>query len=197
MPDNGQPPRRRRYGLLSPFVWAGRSIVRPLAIPEIRAQAETIRGLHGVLRSRGAGSGPALVLDADRRFDLQASAEALRLQAAEALDTGRIAMEHYAQLGGVQAGELAILLQRRRVETARAARLNLAFALLFVAVWLWSILSTPAGFAGLLLLLSGLGMCLLFLARAVLEAQTNWQIRTGRMGTLREFLATDEGWMPS
>ena len=196
MPDNRQLPRRR-HGLLSPFIWAGRSIVRPLAIPEIRAQAETIRGLHGVLRSRGASGGPALVLDADRRFDFQASAEALRLQAAKALGTGRIAMEHYAQLGGVQAGELAILLQRRRIETARATRLNIAFALLFVTVWTWSAFSTPAGFAGLLLLLSGLGMCLLFLARAVVEAQTNWQIRTGRMGTLREFLATDEGWMPS
>lgn len=197
MPGNRQPPRRHRHGLLSPFVWAGRSIVRPLAIPEIRAQAETIRGLHGVLRSRGAGNGPALVLDADHRFDLQASAEALRLQAADALDAGRLTMEHYAQLGGVQAGELAVLLQRRRVETTRATCLNLAFALLFLAVWAWSVFSTPAGFSGLLLLLSGLGMCLLFLARAVLEAQTNWQIRTGRMGTLREFLATDDGWMPS
>ena len=196
MPGNEQPPRRRR-GLLSPFVWAGRSVVQPLAVAEIRAQAETIRGLHGVLRSRGAGSGPALVLDADRRFDLQASAEALRLQAVEALDAGRIAMEHYAQLGGVQAGELAVLLQRRRIETARATRLNLALGLVFLLVWAWSVFSTPAGLAGLLLLLSGLGMCLLFLARAVLEAQTNWQIRTGRMGTLREFLATDEGWMPS
>ncbi len=196
MPGNEQPPRRRR-GLLSPFVWAGRSVVQPLAIPEIRTQAETIRCLHGVLRSRGDGSGPALVLDADRRFDLPASAEALRLQAAEALDTGRIAMEHYAQLGGVQAGELAVLLQRRRMETARGTRLNLAFGFLFLAVWVWSVFSTPAGLAGLLLLLSGLGMCLLFLARAVLEAQTNWQIRTGRMGTLREFLATDDGWMPS
>ncbi len=106
-------------------------------------------------------------------------------------------MEHYAQLGGVQAGELAVLLQRRRIETARAARLNLAFGSIFLSVWVWSIFSTPAGFAGLLLLLSGLDMCLLFLARAVLEAQTNWQIRTGRMGSLREFLATDDEWMPS
>ena len=196
MPDNGQPPRRC-HGLLSPFVWAGRSIVRPLAIPEIRAQAETIRGLHGVLRSRGAGSGPALVLDADRRFDLQASAEALRLQAVEALDTGSIAMEHYAQLGGVEARELAILLQRRRVETAQATQLNLAFGLIFLVLWVYSVCTTPAGFTGLLLLLSGLGVCLLFLARAVMEAQTNWQIRTGRMGTLREFVTSDDRWMPS
>jgi hypothetical protein len=196
MPDNGQPPRRR-YGLLSPFVWAGRSIVRPLAIPEIRAQAETIRGLHGVLRSRGAGSGPALVLDAECRFDLQASAEALRLQAAEALDAGRIAMEHYAQLGGVRAEELAVLLRRRRVETARATWLNLALAFFFLLLWAWSLQSAPGGFTGLLLLLSGLGVCLLFLARAVVEARTNWQIRTGRMGSLREFLLTDETWLPS
>lgn len=196
MPGNERP-TRRRYGLLSPVVWAGRSIVKPLAIPEIRAQAETIRGLHGVLRSRGAGSGPALVLDADRRFDLETSAQSLRLQAADALDAGRITMEHYAQLGGVQAGELAVLLQRRRVETTRATRLNLAFGLVFLVVWVWSVCSTPAGFAGLLLLLAGLGVCLLFLARAVVEAHTNWQIRTGRMGTLHEFLATDEGWMPS
>lgn len=195
MPDNGQPPRRRR-GLLRPFIWAGRSIVQPLAVPEIRAQAETIRGLHGVLRSRGAGNGPTLVLDAGRRFDLQASAEALRLQAAEALDAGRITMEHYAQLGGVEAGELAVLLGRRRVETARATWLNLALGLFFLLLWAWSVHGAPAGVAGLLLL-SGLGMCLLFLARAVLEAQTNWQIRTGGMGTLREFLATDEGWTPS
>ena len=196
MPDNGQPPRRR-HGLLSPFVWAGRSIVRPLAIPEIRAQAETIRGLHGVLRSRGAGSGPALALDADRRLDLEASAQALRLQAADALDAGRITMEQYAQLGGVQAGELAILLQRRRVETAQATRLNLAFGLIFLVLWVYSVCTTPAGFTGLLLLLSGLGLCLLFLARAILEAQTNWQIRTGRMGTLREFVTSDDRWMPS
>ncbi len=64
-------------------------------------------------------------------------------------------------------------------------------------MWAWSVCSTPAGFTGLLLLLSGLGLCLLFLSRAVVEAQTNWQIRTGRMGTLREFLATDEARMPS
>ena len=196
MPDNGQPPRRR-YGLLSPFVWAGRSIIRPLAIPEIRAQAETIRGLHGVLRKRGADSGPALALDADRRLDLEASTQALRLQAADALDAGRITMEHYAQLGGVQAGELAILLQRRRVETAQATRLNLAFGLIFLVLWMWSVYSTPWSFTGLLLLLSGLGLCLLFLARAVVEAQTNWQIRTGRMGTLREFVTSDDRWMPS
>ncbi len=196
MPDNGQP-ARRRHGLLSPFVWAGRSIVQPLAVPEIRAQAETIRGLYGVLQHRGAGSGPALVLGADRRFDLEASAQALQLQAAEALDAGRITMEHYAQLGGVQAGELAMLLQRRRIETTRATRLNLAFGLVFLMLCTWSACSTPVGFTGLLLLLSGLGLCLLFLARAVVEAQTNWQIRTGRMGTLREFLATDDTWLPS
>ncbi len=123
--SNSEPPTRRRHGLLSPFVWAGRSIVRPLALPEIRAQAETIRGLHGVLQKRRAGSGPALVLGADRRFDLEASAQALQLQAAEALDAGRITMEHYAQLGGVQAEELAVLLQQRRIETTRATRLNL------------------------------------------------------------------------
>jgi len=196
MPDNGQPVRRRR-GLLSPFVWAGRSIVKPLAIPEIRAQAETIRGLHGVLQKRGAGSGPALVLGADRRFNLEASAQALQLQAAEALDAGRITMEHYAQLGGVQAGELATLLRRRRIETTRATRLNLAFCLVLLVVWTWSLCSTPVGFTGLLLVFSGLGLCLLFLCRAVVEAQTNWQIRTGRMGTLREFVTSDDRWTPS
>ncbi len=196
MRDKEQPARRRR-GLLSPFIWVGRSVVRPLAIPEIRAQAETIRGLHGVLRSRSAGDGPALVLDAGRRFDLEASAEALRLQAAEALDAGRITMEHYAQLGGVQAGELAALLERRRAETARATWLNLALGLFFLLLWAWSVRSAPAGFTGLLLLLSGLGVCVLFLARAVVEAHTNWQIRTGGMGTLREFLLTDDGWTPS
>lgn len=196
MPDNEQP-ARRRYGLLSPFAWAGRSIVQPLALPEIRAQAETIRGLHSVLQKRGAGSGPTLVLGADRCFDLEASAKALQLQAAEALDAGRITMEHYAQLGGVQAEELAVLLQLRRIETTRATRLNLVFGLIFLMLWTWSVCSMPVGSTGLLLVLSGLDLCLLFLSRAIVEAQTNWQIRTGRMGGLREFLATDDTWMPS
>ncbi len=95
MPDNAQPVRRR-HGLLSPFVWVGRSIVQPLAVLEIRAQAETIRGLHGVLQRRGADSGPVLVLGADRHFDLEASAQALQLQAAEALDAGRITIRAHA-----------------------------------------------------------------------------------------------------
>ena len=92
---------------------------------------------------------------------------------------------------------LAALLERRRTETARATWLNLALAFFFRLLWAWSLQSAPGGFTDLLLLLSGLGVCLLFLARVVVEAHTNWQIRTGGMGTLREFLLTDEGWMPS
>ena len=190
-------PARRRYGLLSPFAWAGRSIVRPLGVPEIRAQARTIRDLHGSLRSRGASGGSALLLDRDRCFDLEASAEAIRLQAAEALDQGRITMEHYAQLGGAQAEELAILLQRRRIETARAARLNLAIGIAFALAWLWQVLGVPTGHTGLLFLLAWLGLCAWFLARAVEETRINWQIRTGRMGSLRAFLTTDDTWVPS
>lgn len=194
-PDPGRP--SRRFGFFTPFAWAGRSIVRPLAVPEIRAQAQAIRDLHGVLRGRGAGGGPALLLDPDRRFDLDASAAAIREQAAEALDQGRITMEHYAQLGGVRAEELAVLLRRRRGETARAARLNLAIGAAFVAAWLWTVLGAPPGPTGLLFPMAWLGLCAWFLARALHEAQTNWQIRTGRMGTLREFLATDDSWVPS
>ena len=196
MRDNN-PPVRRHYGLLSPFAWAGRSIARPLGIPEIRAQARAIRDLHCVLRSRGAGGGPALLLGPDRRFDLEASAEVIRLQAAEALDQGRITMEHYAQLGAVQVEELAILLQRRRIETAGAARLNLAIGAAFAVAGLWRMLGDPAGHTGPVLLLAWLGLCSWFLVRAVQEAQTNWQIRTGRMGSLREFLETNGTWVPS
>lgn len=140
---------------------------------------------------------PALVLDADRCFDLAASAQSLGHQAAEALNQGRITTELYAQIREVQATELVALLQRRRIETARAARLNLALAVLFILAWVWKVCSAPVGVSGLLFLVAGLGLCLMFLSRAVLEAQTNWQIRTGRMGSLREFLISDDGWIPS
>lgn len=188
---------RRRYGLLSPFVWAGRSMVRPLAISEIRTQAGTIRDLYGDLRRRQTSEAPALALAADRRFDLEASAQSLRLQAAEALSQGRITAEHYAQIADVQASELGVLLQLRRIETARAAQLNLTIAVLFLVAWGWTLFSAPTGSSGLLFMLLGLGLCVVFLCRALLEAQTNWQIRTGRMGSLREFLTSDDGWIPS
>lgn len=160
--SDSNPSGRHRYGLLSPFAWAGRSIVRPLAIPEIRAEAGAIRDLYGTLRSQTAGLEPALVLDADRCFDLAASAQSLGHQAAEALNQGRITTELYAQIREVQATELVALLQRRRIETARAARLNLALAVLFILAWVWKVCSAPVGASG-----------------------------------LREFLISDDGWIPS
>ena len=190
-------PGRRRNGLLTPFAWAGRSIVRPLALPEIRAEAGAIRDLYGALRSRGASQEPALVLDANRRFDLEASTQALRLQADEALQQGRITAAHYAQISDVQVTELATLLQRRRIETARAARLNLALAASFLVAWVWKLCSSPVGASGLLYMVAGFGLCLVFLGRSLLEAHINWQIRTGRLGSLREFVTSDDGWIPS
>ncbi len=171
--------------------------MRPLAISEIRAQAGTIHDLYGELRSRKPSQTPALALDAARHIDLEASAQSLRRQATEALDQGRISAEHYAQIAEVQAAELGALLQRRRIETARAARLNLALAALLVVAWAWKLCSAPIGDSGLLFMIAGLGLSVVFLGRALLEAQTNWQIRTGRMGSLREFLACDDGWTPS
>ena len=196
MPDD-TPSSRRRHGFFAPFAWAGRSIVRPLAVPEIRAEAEAIRDLYGVLRRQAATQKPGLVLDADRRIDLDASTQALRLQADEALHQGRITAEHHAQIGDLQATELAALLQRRRIETARAARLNLTLAALFFVAWVWRLYSSPFGPSGLLLMVAGVGLCAVFIGRGLLEAHTNWQIRTGRMGSLREFLTSDDGWIPS
>ena len=195
--SDSSPSGRRRHGLFTPFAWAGRSIVRPLAIPEIRAEAGAIRDLYGVLRSREASQEPALVLDADGRFDLEASTQALRLHADEALHQGRITAEHYTQIGDLKATELAALLQRRRIETARAARLNLTLAALFLVAWVWKLCSSPIGSSGLLYMIAGLGLCLVFLGRALLEAHINWQIRTGRMGSLREFVTSDDSWIPS
>ncbi len=106
-------------------------------------------------------------------------------------------MEHYAQLAGVVAEELSILLQDRRAETARAAQLSLTFAFVLIIVWVWTECRAPGGSPGLLFTLSMLGLCLLFLARAMSEALMNWQIRTGRMGSLQEFIAADEPWTPS
>jgi hypothetical protein len=87
-------------------------------------------------------------------------------------------------------------LANRRRETARAAWCFLAGAVGSLVVWFVETITTPsyarlAYVAGLLL------VCGAFALSAFYNALVNWQVRTLRLGTAREFLSTDESWWPS
>jgi hypothetical protein len=112
--------------------------------------------------------------DDERRFDLVAMA----LQA------------------GVTVEAIRVQLANRGRQTARAVWCYLAGGVGFLVFWLVEAISTPACtrlsyVAGLLLI------CAAFFLSAFYNALVNWQLRTLRLGSAREFLCTNERWWPS
>jgi hypothetical protein len=111
-------------------------------------------------------------------------------------DDRRLDLVATALRAGVRVEAIQARLANRRRETARAVWCYLAGCVGSLAVWFVEALSTPsdarlAYVAGLLL------VCAAFTLSAFYNALVNWQIRTLRLGTTREFLSTDESWWPS
>ncbi len=66
----------------------------------------------------------------------------------------------------------------------------------FLALWTFEALLQPS-YASLPYILGLIGLCGVFFLSAFYNALINWQARTLRLGTAREFLATDDSWWPS
>jgi hypothetical protein len=153
------------------FIFGGP--INALGVEHIAAGASVIGNLTDRIRW-GPGRDSRVRVHADRALDLQTM----------------------AFNAGVSIAGIEMMLANRRRQTARAVLCYAAGAAGFLGLWLWQALSTPA-YTRLPYVIVFLMICGLFCLSAFYNALVNWQIRTLRLGTWREFLSTEESWWPS
>lgn len=146
---------------------------KELAADQIRDGAQFIDDLAKGFRS-GRGGRKRIRLDGDGRFDIAGMAGD----------------------AGCSTHEIERRLENRRRETARNAKVYLALGIALLVAWLGQTLRLSMGKGSVLhdvMFLLVLG-CFFFLAFNY--SFINWQVRTRRLGTVLDFLKTDESWWP-
>ncbi len=141
---------------------------------QIADNAGTIKALIGDIRRRPEPD-PRVVIADNRTLDVSAMAWGAQVSPAE--------IER--QLGN------------RKRQTVRATFLHLFGAGLFLALAFYHAIATLPVFPTLSYLLTMVAICCCFCSMAFHNALVNWQIRTRRLGSAREFLNADETWWPS
>ena len=101
-----------------------------------------------------------------------------------------------AFLAGASQSEIQRQLWNRRRQSAIATYCYLIGGAGFLALWTFEALLQPS-YASLPYILGLIGLCAVFFLSAFYNALVNWQARTLRLGTAREFLATEDSWRPS
>ncbi len=132
-----------------------------------------ISGLAGLARA-GAARDRRFKVDADGGFDLRASAFSY----------------------GMSVHALDARLRVRRRQTALLAYALFALALLFLLAWARATLSAPLSASRVMLAFEFLPFGLLFFLMAFYQALVNFQIRVRRTAGWREYLTTDEKFLP-
>ena len=114
----------------------------------------------------------------------------------------RVDAKHYldlqatAFLAGTNTAGLERLLANRRRQSAVATKSYLAGGCGFLAFWFYEAFVTPV-YASLPYVLGLIALCGVFFLSAFHNALINWQARTRRIGSARDFLNADESWWPS
>ena len=165
-------PRRPR-GLWRALAYLLGGPVAAFGAKNVLESARTIEGLAETIK---AGPGP------DRRVRLD--------------ENGTFDVRAMAFLAGTSAYGLETMLAKRRRQTARATKVYLFGGVCFLAFWLYEALTAPI-FASLPYVLGLIAFCAVFFLSAFHNALINWQIRTSRLGSAREFLNAGETWWPS
>jgi hypothetical protein len=98
---------------------------------------------------------------------------------------------------GIPVRQLEARLAARRLQTARIAYTALALGALFLVGWIWHALSSPWTATRIASALYFLPFCAVFFLVAFYNALLNYQIRSGRLASWREYLATSDGFWPS
>lgn len=166
-------PPKRRGGLWRTLRFLLSGPVAAFGAKNIAEGAHTINKLTDTIK---AGPQP------DRR---------VRTDEDSVLDLAAIAF-----LSGSSEAEVERQLANRRRQTAWATRCYLAGGCGFLLLWFWQALLSPA-YASFSYVLGLLALCAAFFLSAFHNALVNWQARTRRLGTAREFLHTRETWWPS
>lgn len=97
---------------------------------------------------------------------------------------------------GISTEELERRLAVRRRQTALLSYVLFLMACAFVLAWVWVALRTVSGGGRVVLLLQFLPFCVLFYLMSFYKALINFQIRTGRTANWREYLTTEDGFLP-
>ena len=97
---------------------------------------------------------------------------------------------------GMTEAALVRRLEERRRQTARIAWGTFVLAALFLVGWVHAALHTPLTLSRIMLAVDFLPFCGLFFLIAFYNALINFQIRSGRRATWREYLMTDHGFLP-
>lgn len=183
-------------GVLAPVRKVGGYLVAPANWPEVRRQWGGIRLMAGSIWRAPRLDG-RFVVDEDHRIDFEASAAAHRVAALEAAALGAEPRAAYLAMASITAEELRlVLLPQRR----RAARLAWAYglsAVLLTGVWAWEVVSRPVEYASVFYVAVLLMVVLSLALLAFVESWRNWNLRTGRLAPLGEFLRTEDSWSPS
>jgi hypothetical protein len=170
------PPRRKRSFFGKLFHGTGWLMAAPFAWTgayRIKRSWSLIGDLVGILRA-----GP----DKDKRFTTQGQS---------AFDLQATAFNY-----GMPVYKLEAMLEARRVQTARIAYSALALGLLFLFGWMWHALSSPWTTTRVTSALYFLPFCAVFFLMAFYNALLNFQIRSGKLASWREYLATSDHFWP-
>ncbi len=97
---------------------------------------------------------------------------------------------------GITVEELERRLATRRQQTATLAYATFILACVFVLAWVYVAVQVASGGRRGALLLQFLPFCLLFYLMSFYQALINYQIRTRRSAGWREYLSTEEGFLP-
>ena len=174
IPSSGSPQRSSVFGKLwGQTKWIAGGPIRAFPRDEIVENGRLIGTLVEKVRRRPRQGGPFRV-DKDRTFDLVAT----------------------AFLHGIAVGELEKLLLRRQRESARAAYLSFGLGWLSFFAWLMRAATTPWTSGHLLPVIEYAPFCAIFFLVAFRSALQNYQIRTRRLATAREYLQTPDSFWP-
>lgn len=170
-----QPPERRGglwrgvvRELLAGPLWFGRRSAEAAGTEEIAKGARLIRALAD--RLRGPQDHNLPIARPDGTVDPRATAFLMGLSEEALLERWRV----------------------RRRQTAWLSWGCFVLAWLFLIVWGWQTLVAPWGAGRLLSALQVLPFCAALYLLALRSAWQNWQLRTRRMGTIADYLRTNE-----
>lgn len=172
MADQARPTKRRHslWGTLGVVLRGPVDAFNPQQVVE---GAQTIGRLVDVIKA-GPQADPRIRLTDDRSLDLAAT----------------------AFLVGASQAEIQRQLWNRRRQSTITTYCYLAGGAGFLVLWTFEALLQPS-YASLPYILGLTGLCGIFFLSAFYNALINWQARTLRLGSAREFLTTDDSWWPS
>ena len=98
---------------------------------------------------------------------------------------------------GISADRLRARMAQRRRQTARLAYLSFGFGVVFFVLWLYRAWAWNFEGSRMLGAIQFIPFCAIFFLVAFKNAHTNWQLRTGTLGSANEYIHSAEPFWPS